>query len=111
MRRMPTRAPAASSAARPCSPMASSSPTPSLPPISGTLVRHLNAHVIFACGHASVSDQVRTDLGDRFLERIAGVDRFETAAKLGDFVAQGLKATGQPALTRAFLTSGETFAD
>ena len=62
-------------------------------------------------GVDAVSSQVESELGSHYQGRIAGADRYETAGKLADHLAQWRQLTGQPAINRVFIASGATFPD
>jgi putative cell wall-binding protein len=69
------------------------------------------AFVVIVGGESAISSQVQTELGYQYRERIAGPDRYATAAKLADYLAQARDMTQQPAIDRVFLASGQSFPD
>jgi len=83
-----------------------------LPPAVQTyLSNDPNGAVTIVGGEDAVSAQVQSELGIHYRDRIAGADRYATAAKLAEYLAQWRQMTGQKVITRVFLASGETFPD
>ncbi len=71
------------------------------------------SNVFIVGGESAVSAGVRTTLEDDgySVERIDGVDRYETARKLADRLYDGLMADDRPWYGYAFVARGDSYAD
>jgi hypothetical protein len=87
-------------------------PREHLAPAAQTVLKNdPTAYVIIVGGESAVSTQVQTELGHQYNSRIAGPDRYGTAAKLADYLAQGRQWAQQAPIGRVFLASGQSFPD
>ena len=86
-----------------------------LPAATAEALDALEATTIYVLGGTgAVSDAVKTALeeGDRTVERIAGDDRYDTAAAIATFAADGAAEPGQVGgANTVIVASGEGFAD